>query len=430
MLLPLARIALTFIVAAACVTSNDVGAETAPSRWWPALDLPGTVFTFSPHAETGGGYDSNLDGLRIATGSTFETIEAGVALKAALPDQVYTLRASQREFNYDDLVLSRRWEFNADVDAAYKISPSQSLDLGTGFRRDYLHLSPADIYRSLADYTHTSDLFRLRVKAKSLVEVSRSTTVTDFDGDDDGSGYGDEDAAYEFNTGGEYGDAEDNHHDQGIPGDKTYNYARSEGHIALSSNTNAIIRPFIIANYADLKYFDQLSNPLIDRNAREIFGITGVRIEFDKTFRIDIGARANRREFDDRRVADATNADLDLNVRWQPSSGVTLTGTIEHYFKEPAALRAVADDVRSFGLTLEWRPNAVFRIKADAYLDQVTPVGDNLYYEKIGGQFHAIYEPSKNVEIFASALGRTVTEEINNRTYDRYRIGGGVRIKY
>ena len=111
----------------------------------------------------------------------------------------------------------------------------------------------------------------------------------------------------------------------------------------------------MIANYADLNYFGQVPSPLIDRNAQELYGIAGVRIEPDSKFRIDFGARVKHRNFEDRRVTEFTSSFVDVRLHWQPADWVTVTGAVDRFLREPAALRAVADDVRSYGIAIDWR---------------------------------------------------------------------------
>ena len=58
------------------------------------------------------------------------------------------------------------------------------------------------------------------------------------------------------------------------------------------------------------------------------------------------------------------------------------------------------------------------------------PVGDQLDHHKLGAQFQAIYKPVPNLKFFASAFGGHSIEQINDRVYDRYRLSGGLRLKF
>ena len=119
-------------------------------------------------------------------------------LKATRADAAYNLRLDGRNYNFEALDISHRWDFKADLDAAFTLSATQTLNIGTSYRRDFLLRQQADNYHSFIDYSHAGELVRLRLWGNSTVEKSLR----------------DADAVYEFNTGGEYGDAESNHFDQ------------------------------------------------------------------------------------------------------------------------------------------------------------------------------------------------------------------------
>jgi hypothetical protein len=61
-----------------------------------------------------------------------------------------------------------------------------------------------------------------------------------------------------------------------------------------------IVAPFIIANYSDIDYFHQASNPAINRSAKEAWGVAGIRITLSSDLQIDLGMQHTHRQFEDR----------------------------------------------------------------------------------------------------------------------------------
>jgi hypothetical protein len=115
--------------------------------------LPGTTVDFSSFAEVITGYDSNPDNLEIHTGSAFEKAEAGITAWANSGGDAYALSLLTRQYEFQNLAISHRWDFRIRGDADFDISATQRLKAGASYLRDFIPLNRADIFKGYLDYT-------------------------------------------------------------------------------------------------------------------------------------------------------------------------------------------------------------------------------------------------------------------------------------
>lgn len=368
-----------------------------------AADVAGYDLKFKPYIEVEGGYDSNPDNLVAKEGSSFEKMEAGLRASAERKNQYHELNLKVRDVRFNDLDRSNRWEIKAAWDSTFELSDSETLKTGTSFFRDFFSLDRANIYHSYTEYAKRTEDYRLRLQARSHVEQNI--------GDD---GQRDETDTDIFN----------------ISRGKAFDYSKSDGQVSLLTFTRYWVQPFAIYDLADLDYFNQVSNPLVDRNALEQYGVAGLRFQFNKDFRIDVGGRVNDRDFNDKTIDRKNTAWVDVNAYWQPTDDVKLTALLERVIKEPSTSFGLADDVRTVGATFDWDFCRNWSLAVAGYYDRVEPIGDDLRYNKYLTTATLSYEPNDNLELFLSTLGKWVNEEVTGESYDRYKIGAGARLKF
>ncbi len=369
-----------------------------------AQDLAGTAITYRPYIEVEGGYNSNPDSLVRRHASHFEKLESGLAIAARRPNELYELTFKVRGVRFDELDIVNRWDARVGIDTAFELGNGQQLKIGTSYLRDFFSFNRADVYKSYLDYTLKSDDFRLRLQGKSNVEIN-------IERDEDGALPPSPDV---FDT---------------IRG-RAFDYAKSEAQIAVLGFTRSWLQPFAIYNFANVDYFHQAADPVFDRNAVEHFAIAGVRVELGKPFRIDVGARINHRDFDDPQIRRFTSEFYDVNFIWTPVETFKLKGVIERVIKEPSTAFGLADDVRSYGLTAEWRAAEKLRLTLSGYYDRVLPIGDDFKFNKYSVVASSTYDWSKDVELFVSGLAKWVDDDVTGQSYTRFKIGTGVKMKF
>lgn len=369
-----------------------------------ATDLVGTTITFKRYIETEVGYDTNPDNLFRHVSTRFEKLEGGFSVAAKRPTELYELSMRMRGVQFDELEINNRWDFRASLDATFDLAPGQSLKIGTSYLRDFFALNRADVFKQFADYNYKAEDWKLRLQAKSHVELN-------IERDEGAPPPADIDV---FNT---------------VRG-RTFDYSKSEGQVALLGFTKFWLQPFAIYNFGHVDYFHQPVDPIIDRNAIEHYGIAGVRVDLGKQFRIDLGGRLNHREFDDLEIRRSTTSFYDVNFLWTPADTFKVKGVIERIFKESSSSFGLVDDVTSYGLTIDWRLAPPLRLVMSGFYEHVIPIGDDFVYNKYTATAVANYEWSKDIDIFVSGLAKQVNEQTTGESYTRYKIGTGVKLKF
>jgi hypothetical protein len=114
-----------------------------------------------------------------------------------------------------------------------------------------------------------------------------------------------------------------------------------------------IVAPLIIANYSDIDYFHQAANPAINRSAKEVWGVAGIRITLSSDLQIDLGMRHTHRQFEDQAFAEFSSSYFDGRLTWKLGNGLAAQGTIEKQIKEPTTTFGLADGVITYEVRLD-----------------------------------------------------------------------------
>jgi hypothetical protein len=379
------------------------GAVFAAAAHAGEVAVPGTTLTYKTYIEGEGGYDSNPDNLFDHVGTAFERVEGSFRVKSETPTETYQLTLKSRDIQFNNLDDSNRWDAKAALDGSFVVGAGQKLSIGSYYLRDFVALDKLDIIKSYAEYAVTSDDYRVKLEARSHVE---------------------------HNIGEDVLEPPQTQDDFDVSKGEAFDYARTDGRVSAIIMTKAMLQPFMIYNFGNVNYYNQVAGASVNRDARDQFGVAGVRIEFDKTFRVDVAGRYNHRAFDDVDITSFSRGFIDINAYWQPTDSFKATLVIERFIKEPATSFGLADDDRAVGLTLDWQIDPKWRMSMAGYYDRIDAIGDDVRYNKYSTLLSLTYEPTKNYEIFVSGLGKWVTEEVSGDTYSRYKIGSGVRFKF
>lgn len=364
--------------------------------------LEGLSITYKPYIEGEGGYDSNPDNSTDQLGSAFEKVEGGLRVIAKNPREYYEFNLKARDIHFNELEREDRWDYRVALDTDFDIGGGQSFKFGSYFLRDFVSENPVDISETYGNYLLKGDAFRFKLLTRSHVEHNlnddvQGTLPTDvFD----------------------------------VLKNEAFDFARTDGQVSFITFTNTPMQPFLLIDFAKIDYFNQVPGATIDRDAVEGFAVAGMRFEFDKTFRIDVGGRYNNRNFDDLTFRDASRAFIDINAYWKPVDYFSASFVVERFFKEPSTSFGLADDVRTVGVTMDYRFNKYWRLNMAAYYDRVEPVGEDLKFNKYSTTAAITYEPTQNIELFLSGLLKFSNETIEGDSYDRYKIGSGLRYKF
>ncbi len=399
MAVPSARADDEEVRAAAALAQNQ--AQTSGAGF--VRQIGDATYAWRPYIETEAGVDTNPDNSFDDDGSAFIKVESGMKATLERAKEYYALTLKGRFIDFMQLEEDpQRTDFKAAVDTRFTLSDSETFSAGSYFLRDMISLARADIFHSYMEYALRADDYRVRLLAKNHTERN---LVNDLQGDD------------EFD-------------DFIVSRSKAFDYSRSDAQANVLAFTQFMLQPFLIYDIASIDFTNQFAGASIDRDAVEHFGIAGVRFQFSRDFRIDVGYRYNYRDFGDRTFTQDDSGFIDVNVFWQPYKDLKITGVVERYYDEATSSFGLVDDVKSYGMTFDWNFVPQWRLAGTVYFDDETPVGDTLHYNKLTSTMSLSYDVNDHLELFVSGLGKWVEEQVADERYERFKIGSGARIRF
>lgn len=349
-----------------------------------------------------GGYDSNLDNRVARQESPYEMLQAGLSGNFKVSDaEAYSLYLRGRNYWYNDLAQGNRYDIDAALGARYDLSSETTVKLGTAWIRDAVSFNRVDIFKSFADLVNEGEQHRFRLKLDSRTELSLG---------DDPQGTLDPDVF-------------------SVSRNRAFDFTKNGATASLIVARKQFIAPFVIANATNIDYFNQDPNPAIDRNANEYWGIAGLRVNVSQALYIDLGARTNRRDFDDTIFHQFSSTFFDGRVNWQLTNELTFNAIIERVIKEPSTSFGLADDVRTYEVRLDYKTGP-WTLYGKAFLDEIRPIGDDFSFRKYNWSLGFINELNKSTDLYADYAGKFVKESITGDSYTRHSIGAGVRFKF
>ena len=354
--------------------------------------------------EAESGFDSNPDNRFFEDGTSLLKGEGGLTFSRLTKATASELNIGARGVDFDQLEegLEKRWDARASFHSTIALSDADKLKFGLSGVRDFFSLQRADIARAYLDYTHTADTSRWRFQGRSHVEQNiesdvQGTLALDI-----------------FN----------------VTRDRAFDYVRTDGQVGFIGLTNKQFQPFFIYQVADLSYYHQVANPTVDRDAMEQFGIAGIRYQPNKDFRFDLGWRVSYRDFGDLDVPNFATDFVDINAFWQVTETFKLTGVVERFFSEPSTSLGLADDTTAYGVTADWDLTPKLRFSTAVHTYRQAPIGDDFKFFRTTLSGVISYDMNDTTQYFISAYGRWVEETVTGDSYDRYKIGSGVRIRF
>jgi hypothetical protein len=368
----------------------------------PAPEVGGAGGGVQFFAATQAGFDSNLDNRFVSRPSSFEMLQLGTSGSYKPTDSsAYSFYLSSRDFWYNNLDVSQRYDIDAAVGARYDFSPTTALKIGSSYYKDAISLDRYDYYRGFADLVNEGEIYRLRVKLDSLTEVSTNQLLSGTVAPDIFA----------------------------VANNKAFDFTKNGATASLLMMQKQMVAPFIVGNFADVDYFEQVANPSINRTAWEYWTTAGARVTFSPDFSVDLGARYNHRNFDDLIFTQFSSAYPDLRFTWHAYDGWTVRGIVERQIAEPTTSFGLADDLTTYELDFDKRFDR-WTFSGRAFLNHVKPIGDPFNYYKYNWFVGLGYDIDKNTKLFAEYYGRWVDEKVSDLAYERTRVGAGVRVSF
>ncbi|MDX2289997.1 MAG: outer membrane beta-barrel protein [Hyphomicrobiaceae bacterium] len=390
----------------AAVQSREDAAETGDAaRPKGQLDTASEVYL-------GLGFDSNRNGQSPAEPSRFQRLEANHEISFDTDDTATEFSVNLNGLKYNDLEIARnRFDLETRLESTWDLSPNDELRFFSSYVRDWLSFNRADIYESQIYVRHASDQQRAWLKLNSYTQLDKGSEEDPLELAEEAEG-GDEDDVFDL--------------DRREPPD----YSKLALQAGFIPRPRAPVTVFLIGGLARVAFFNQGEDPDFDRRANDAYAIGGVRFNLAQDFRIEAGWRANVRDFADRVVTSDSTDGLDVRVDWTPLKGVTVSAKVQRAFEETTSVFAIVDDVESHSIKTEWVATDKLTLSVEAGHEIERPVADIVRYEEYELEAIATYAVSSNVEVYAEGLAEFVSEATFDERYERYRIEGGVRMKY
>jgi hypothetical protein len=380
----------------------DVGASKQSPAGLGHEIAPGVVF--SPTVTLESGYNTNPDefftgaeespyGLANATGVFGFLNTAGATTLA--------LRGTFNQWD-DDIIRSGRWDAGLAIDNAYVVAEKTIATFGAFYLRDELSLIASDNgggYGQLA-YKDTDFEAFARVKADQIAYVTEIDNATatpvqllllqpsQFDM-----------RRVEMVSGFIFG-----------PSDRVGFYGELGG--------------------GAIDYTEQTVENILDRDADELWAVTGLRLNLHKSLVVDAGWRFNFREADDTSIDALDSNYFDGRIAWTPIDTVQIVAEVDRRFSEPLSTFAIVSDKIHYGVSVVWKARPDLEITGGFRHDQIEQIGDIYDYRETEWTLSVAHQWTDSTTLYGLVSHEHVEELTTDQSYDKLQVGGGTRIKF
>jgi hypothetical protein len=364
---------------------------------------PGLVF--SPTLTLEAGHDSNPDlffsdaeatpyGLANLTGVFGFIRDTGAT--------TLTLRGTSLQYD-GDIEISDRWDAGFALDNAYAVAPGTIATFGGYYIRDEISLIPSDNeggYGQLAYKEADYEAFA-RLKLDQI-------------------GYLGSEPALAGQTATQVALAQPSQ----------FNVQRAEGVTGLIVGPDADIGYYGELGGANLDYYSQGAESVLDRDATEFWAIGGVRFNLKPTVVLDTGWRFNARQTEDPFLGDVTTNFFDGRLTWTPQPDLQFVAEVDRSFVEPITTLGVVGDKIHYGAAVVYKARADVELSGSLSHDQIDQLGDTSDYHETGVAASISYLWNEKISIYGVVSQTHSEEQVTGDTADRLRVGAGTRIQF
>jgi len=363
---------------------------------------PGVIFAPTGTVETG--YNSNPDELFAdAEGSLYGLANTSSVLGFIKSTGATTLTMRGTFLQYDgDVTDSSRWDAGLALDNAYAIAPNTQATFGIYYLRDEISLVASDNQGGYGQLAFREDGFEtfMRLRADQVDYL------------------------------GSFSDSSLNAEELALRQPSQFNLKRLEGVSGFIFGPQARIGVYAELGGANLDYYDQGAEDILDRDTSEIWAITGFRFNLRPDLTIDAGWRLNVRQVEDKTVDDQTTNFFDGRLIWTPKETLRIVGEVDRKFAEPSSTLAVMTDRIHYGASVFYKIRSDVELSAALRHDQKEQIGDDFDYHETEVSLSMAYQWSEKTTLYGLALHETIEEQSTGQTADKFQIGGGTRIKF
>ena len=376
-----------------------------------ALNELGYVITdgiiVSPTIEASGGYDSNPDNLYDEQETSYGLVDGSLVFTLINPNDknthATTIAFKSKFVEYEGLDRSERWDAGVSVDTYYAF-PS-----GFEFSGGALHLHDKI---SFTENESTAGYYKLQYQNSFLQAYTEGVAhqVRYLSQQEIDSSISASLRRFLYNT--------------------EFNVNRTEKKAGILLYKNRVVSPYIEGGYAWIDYIDQKVADTVNRDAHEYWGIAGVRVTLAPQIQADVGYRYNRRDLDDTVYTHYETDYIDAKITWAPVNNFRAIFEVDRKLSVPSAGQSRLSKVTSYSLTAQYKPSARTFYSLKAYQKRTAEIGDNGDYRERGIASETTYDLNNKTQFYVTTLWSQLKEEISQSSYDRFKIGLGIRVKY
>lgn len=363
---------------------------------------PGIVFAPSVNSEVG--YNSNPDKLFTHAEGSLYGLTNGTAVFGFINSTgatTLTLRGTFLEYD-GDIARSNRWDSGLALDNAYAVAPNMVATFGAYYLRDEISFVASDnegVYGQLAYKDADFETFG-RLKLDQIGYLGNVFSA------------GADPVALLFAQ------------------PSQFDVQRVEGISGFIFGPQARIGFYGQLGGANLDYTSQHVENLLDRDATELWAISGLRFNLDPSLVVDAGWRVNARQVEDRRVDDPSSNYFDGRITWTPITSLSIVADVDRSFVEPVSTQAVVGDKIHYGLAAVYKARPDLELAAGLRHDQIDQIGDAFDYHETELSFSMTYQWSEKTAIYGLISDEHVEEQTTGETYNRLQVGAGTKIKF
>jgi hypothetical protein len=363
---------------------------------------PGVVF--SPTMTWESGYNSNPNELFThAEGSPYGLANATAVFGFLKSTGATTLtfRGSFLQFD-EDIAKSTRWDSGLALDNAYAIGPGMIATFGAYYLRDEISFVASDNEGAYGQLSYKDPDFETfaRLKADQIGYLGRPSTTTS-------------DPVQLL-----------------LLQPSQFNVQRIEGVSGFIFRPQARIGFYGELGGANLNYYTQNIEDLVDRDATEFWAISGFRFNLHPTVVLDAGWRFNVRQVEERRVDDLSSNYFDGKLTWTPFETLRFVAEVDRSYVEPISLLAVAGDKIHYGASVIYKARPDLEVSAALRHDRIDQLGDSLDYHETAVSLSLAYQWSEKTTVYGLVSEEHVEEQSTGESYDKLQVGAGTKIKF
>ncbi len=357
----------------------------------------------SPTIRTETGYDSNVDNLFSEPSSAYGIIDGSVVLGFVKPNQATTIALKGKRVQFEGLDRNERWDAGISLDTYKKLASGLEINAGALHLHDAVSYTTNEAtagYYKLQYQNHFLETYASgvtnQIRYLSQQAIPGSISVAD--------------RPFYFNS--------------------EYNHLRAEQTAGILVHRNNKFSPYLEGGYASIDYIDQKVAATVNRDAREYWGIAGVRINVIPRVRADIGYRYNRRDLDDTTITSYQTGYLDAKISWAPTDNFRAAFEIDRKLGEPSAAKSRLSEITTHSILLQYKATPRTQSTVRVYQKRSVDVGDATSFRERGYQSETTYDINNKTQFYFNSLWSQVKEEYSQTGFNHMKVGLGLRVKY